>query len=176
MFRALIVLMVFTSCAAMAERPALSMGAGFEARMQRELNPDYVEMKSLGQLFVQARFEKWAVHAEVGDERRVSNAGGLKITARSINTGVWGRYQFVNIYRWVPFVGAGLGAYFDQVSSKFGAADDDRSGIRPYLGTGIGVSGGFWKYLLLEAEGRLAVVRDRKDPMASAILRAGVYF
>ena len=159
-----------------AEAPSISAGLGIEARMQREMNPDYVEGKTLGQVFAQVLWPKWGVHAEFGQEKRVSNSGAMTITSKSYNTGVWGRYTFRNDHLWQPFLGAGLGAYFDNVSSRFGGTVDERSGTRPYIGANVGVSAVFWKYLLVEAEGRASGVRDRKEPMLSALLRIGFYY
>ena len=176
MFRHLISLSLLISGAAGAERPAFVVGAGLEMRMQRELNPDFVEGKSLGQIFAQARFETWAFHTELGQEKRESSSGGLKITAKSTNAGVWGRYHFVNPYHWKPFASAGLGAYFDNVISEFAGASDERGGIRPYFGLGGGISAVFLDYLFVEAEGRAALVRDRKEPTLSGIVRVGVHF
>lgn len=176
MYGRLIFLASLFSVNAFAEVPKISLGTGYEARMQREVNPDYVEMKSLGQLFGQVRFEKWALHLEIGDEERTTNYGAMKVYSRSINAGAWGRWLFQNERQWQPFVGGGAGAYFDRVTSRYGASVDDRDGLRPYMGVDTGISSVFWRHLLVEAEARISLVRDRKEPMLSALLRAGVYF
>jgi hypothetical protein len=121
-------------------------------------------------------WENWGLHVELGKEDHVTNAGAMTISSKSYNSGVWGRYIFRNTHLWQPFLGAGVGAYFDTVTSRFGNALDERSGVRPYVGANAGVSAVFWKYLLVEAEGRMTGVRDRKEPMLSALLRIGFYY
>jgi hypothetical protein len=176
MFRSLISIFLFLfSLSAFAERPRLAFGLGLEARLQQEVNPDYAEVKTLGQIFAQSHFEKWSLHYELAYEKRESNSGALMITSRSYNSGIWGRYRFVNERRWTPFVSSGVGAYFDKVTSRWGVADE-RKGIRPYWGLGGGVSAVYWEYLLLEVEARGMLVQERIGPLAAALLRIGVYF
>ena len=55
MHRHLILSLLLFSAAAMADAPSLSAGLGLEARMQKEVNPDYIEGKTLGQVFAQGR-------------------------------------------------------------------------------------------------------------------------
>jgi hypothetical protein len=176
MRRLLIAASLLVALQAQAEAPSISAGLGLEARMQKEVNPDYIEGKTLGQIFAQAIWENWGLHAELGKEDHVTNAGAMIIGSRSYNAGVWGRYIFRNGHLWQPFLGGGAGAYFDTVTSRFGNALDERSGVRPYAGANVGVSAVFWKYLLIEGEGRAAGVRDRKEPILSALLRVGFYY
>jgi hypothetical protein len=170
------VLLLLFTLTAQAEASSISAGLGLEARMQKEVNPDYIEGKTLGQIFAQVLWENWGLHVELGKEDHVTNAGAMTISSKSYNSGVWGRYIFRNTHLWQPFLGAGVGAYFDTVTSRFGNALDERSGVRPYVGANAGVSAVFWKYLLVEAEGRMTGVRDRKEPMLSALLRIGFYY
>lgn len=162
--------------AASAEYQGVAAGLGLEARMQKEVNPDYVEGKTLGQVFAQVLFENWTLHMDFGQEKHVTNAGGITIGAKTYIVGLWGQYIFVNANRWQPFVSAGAGANFDTVTSRFGSATDERSGIRYFGGAGLGISAVYFKYLLVEGEGRIVGVQDRREPMVSALLRAGFYY
>lgn len=161
---------------ASAEYQGFAAGLSLEARMQKEVNPDYIEGKTLGHVFGQVRFEKWRLHGELGQEKHTTNTGGLTISSKTVVAGAWGHYIFVNANRWQPFVSAGLGAHFDTVSSRFGNATDERSGKRLFGGTGLGIYAVYFKYLMVEAEGRIVGVQDRKEPMASALLRMGFYY
>lgn len=162
--------------AASAEYQGVAAGLGIEARMQKEVNPDYVEGKTLGQVFARARFEKWTLNMDFAQEKHTTNAGGITIGTKTFIAGVWGQYIFVNENRWQPFVSAGAGANFDTVTSRFGSATDERSGVRYFGGAGIGISAVYFKYLLVEGEGRIVGVQDRREPMASALLRVGFYY
>lgn len=161
---------------ASAQYQGFAAGLSLEARMQKEVNPDYVEGKTLGHLFGQVRFERWRLHGELGQEKHATSTGGLTISSKTIVAGVWGHYIFANANRWQPFVSAGLGANFDTVSSRFGNATDERAGKRLFGGAGLGIYAVYFKYLLVEAEGRIVGVQDRKEPMASALLRIGFYY
>lgn len=153
-----------------------SFGAGLETRMQREVNPSYSEMKSLGQLFLQFDFGRWVLHSEVGEEEQDSQVGMLSVSSRTLNGGLWGRFQFRDEGLWIPYLGSGVGTYYDRVISEFGSARDERSGYRLYWGAGAGLSAVFAKLIFTEAELRGSLVRDRKDPLISAMLRVGVAF
>lgn len=152
-----------------------SAGTGLETRFQKEVNPDYSDVQILGQLFGQLNLGRWLAHAELGHEERDTSTGLLAIETRSLNIGAWGRYQF-QTEQWRPFVGTGLGAYFDTVKTTFGASEDERSGNRPYWGLGGGISAVFWNSLLLEAEGRGTLIRDRREPTFAALFRVGFYY
>lgn len=175
MFRTLVLLALTAHASPSLAAPSWTVGTGLETRFQKEVNPDYAEMKAIGQLFAQANFGVWAGHAELGHEVQESNSGALSITSKSLNFGLWGRYQFLtDQYR--PFVSTGLGSYFDTVTTRFGASEDERTGTRPYWGLGGGISAVFWEHLLVEVEGRGALIRDRKEPTLAALFRAGFYY
>lgn len=172
MSRAIAFVFLF-SCSLAHARPDWAAGTGIEARMQREVNPDYAETRVLPQLFVQMRFVNWGAHLEAGTEKSSSESGALRIDSRSHNAGIWGRYSFLEQKRWRPFLGLGTGCYFDSVKSEFGAATNESTGIRPYLGTSGGISAVFWNHMLIEAELRGNLVRERKEPLFAALLRIG---
>jgi|GEM_PF-4692806 len=176
MLRPVIGLFLLISVSTVQAAPKWSGGLGYEARVQREVNPDFSETKGLPQVFAQMLFVNWIAHVEAGTEQDSSNSGALKITTRSHHFGVWGRYSFLQAKRWRPFASAGVGTFIDNVKSEFGDADNDSRGTRPFLGTGGGVTTVFWEHLLFEGEARATLVRERKEPMISALLRVGFLF
>lgn len=159
-----------------AEISAWSAGLGVEGRLQKEVNPDFVEGRTVGMLFGQILFSRWGIHSELSVEDHTSNSGAMTIAAKTYSAGVWGRYIFINPFRWQPYVSLGLGANFDTITSRFGAVTDERSGRRYFAGTGFGISAIFWKHLLTEAEGKVVGVQDRKEPMISALFRIGFIY
>ncbi len=151
-----------------------NLGTGLEARLQRDVNPDYAEPAALGQLFVRADFGPWGAQVEVSEETRNTSAGAMQVDSRSLNLAAWGRYTFGPERRWRPFLGSGLGIYMDRVSYSYGSASTEKYGERYYWGVGAGISRAFWEHLLVELEGRAALVEDRKDAVFSAFLRVGL--
>lgn len=154
---------------------AVTWGAGLamENRIQREVNPDYADMKSFGQLYAEVRFWPWALLIEGGSEAANSDSGTLHIQSATYSLGLWGRYEFYAPSRWSPFLSAGLGSYFDSVKTTFAGDIDNRTGTRGYFGLGAGIRKVLWSHLSLEAELRGQFVEDRKDPYASGLLRLG---
>lgn len=177
MYRAIVfTALIFAGAVAAGEQPQFGGGLGYEVRIQREVNPDFAETKSMPQAFAQMQFTHWGAHIEGAVENQTSTSGGLTISARSYNFGGWGRYKFLEQKMWRPFVAAGLGSYFDRVTSEFGNASNESKGKRPYVGLGGGMAVVFWEHLLLETEARVALVRERKEPTLSALLRIGFLF
>lgn len=160
-----------------AQAPAVwtwSLGTGLEARVQRQVNPDYSEFATLGQLFVQMQRGNWGAQLEVSQEEHNTSSGGFHIDTTSTNAGAWGRYTILPERAWHPFFAGGLGSYFDKVTSSYGSSSVEKNGRRAYWGLGVGIARTFWQHLLLEAEGRGTMVEDRKDPMFSGLIRVGV--
>lgn len=176
MFHAPILILLILFAPTVFAGPQWGLGLGFELRAQREVNPDFAETKGVPQFFAQMQFVNWGAQVEAATEKQSTNSGGLTITSQSTNFSGWGRYVFLEQKHWRPFAIAGLGCYFDRVKSRFGTAVNESSGTRPYFGTGGGVTAVVWRHLLLEAEGRLSLVRERKEPMISALVRVGFSF
>lgn len=176
MHRIVVAALLMFACAQVSARPTFGGGLGFELRIQREVNPDYAEAKGTPQLFAQMSFVNWGAHLESSLEKQSTSSGGLSVSSRSYNLGAWARYKFLAEKRWRPFASAGLGSFFDKVTSDFGAASNDSSGTRPYAGLGGGLAVVFWNHLVLESEARVTMVRERKEPMFSALLRVGFLF
>lgn len=175
MWRALILWSCLCGASAYAA-PEWRLGAGFEIKAQREINPDYTELRFVGQIFSQMQFSKWGAHLEASRQSESSKSGSLSIKTESLNFGAWARYRFGEESIWRPYLASGLGAYFDNVTSKFLTAEDERSGIRYYWGLGGGISAVFWQHVLVEAEGRMLLLRDSKDPMFGGLMRVGYAF
>jgi hypothetical protein len=152
-----------------------SLGLGLEGRLSHEVNPGYTDVEALGQFFQQIRFSSWATVLEVGlPQDRSSTDGGFHIRSQSLQTSIWGRYFLLDTDSWMPFFSLGAGMIFDTVKSSYADQSDVRRGSRALIGAGAGVNRVLWRHFLLEAEGRAALVRDRKDPALSVIFRAGV--
>jgi hypothetical protein len=151
-----------------------SLGTGFEARLQREVNPDYTEAAMLGELFVQMNRGHWGGQLEISQEERNTSSGALHIDTVTTNAGGWGRYTILLERPWHPYFTGGVGSYFDNVKSSYGSSSIEKNGRRLYWGLGVGISRTFWEHLLVEAEGRGALVEDRKDPVFSGLIRVGV--
>jgi hypothetical protein len=151
-----------------------ALGMAMESRAQREVNPDFTDMRNSPQLYLKYRvLPAWFALGEISSESRDSSSGSLHVEAHSLKTGLWGRYEFTTL-RWTPFLAVGFGEYFDRVSTRFQSSQDTRSGTRGYMGTGVGVGKTYWDILLLEAEGRVTFEEQTKDPVLTAILRLGV--
>lgn len=161
---------------AASARPLWTLGLGFEARLQRQVNPDFVESKGLPQAFARMSWTNWEVQVELAAENQESSAGALKITSHSQQISAWARYAFLEQKRWRPFADLGLGSYFDQVKSEFGSSSNEATGTRPLIGTGGGIFAVFWDHWLVEAQARLSVVRERKEPLMAALFRTGFTF
>ena len=153
-----------------------SMGGLMESRMQKEVNPDYAELKNTGGIFAKVGFWPMAVLLESAREERDSGSGGLKVSSESTSLGVWGRYEFRDPGTWSPFAGIGAGMHFDKVTTTFAGQRDVRSGQRNFMGVGGGITKSFWSHVLVELEARAVTVQQRNDPMLSALFRAGVQF
>lgn len=157
-----------------AKTVRFTTGMGLETRVDREINPGFSEVRPVGQVFQQIHFHPWTLALEFGYQKKDSSAGALRIQAVTGLASAWGRYAFSDSETWAPFVGGGLGASFDRVTSSYGAASDRRRGIRYLGGVGGGITNVYWDYLMLEAEARVSLEEDRKDPMFALVVRAGV--
>ena len=152
--------------------PDYAFGLGMESRFQREVNPDYNDMKNMGELYGKNRFWPWSLVVEAGQEGRESSSGSLSVRAESTSLQLWSRYEFRE--HWSPFLAVGLGDYFDRVETKFQGSTDVRNGTRNMIGFGAGMSTVFWRYLLVELEGRMALLQESRDPVYSVLLRIGL--
>jgi len=150
-----------------------SLGAGSETRLQQEINSQAVESKSMPQFFIQYRLGPWGFGIELGREELDTASGGLSVSTKTWSSGFWARREFLQPLEFSPFVGAGAGLYFDEVTSRFGAAEDVRSGQRMFAGLGGGLSHALWEHLLVEAEARVLAIQDRKEVAFSGIIRIG---
>ena len=174
MSRALILLLSFVAVSAEA-RPLWNLGMAMEARLEREVNPEYTDPAGLGQVFAQVEMGRWLAHAEIGRQEQESSSGSLAVKTTTNIFGLWGRYQFLNEKKWRPFLGAGMGMHLDEVKTSYGATSKDRrDGERGYLGIGGGVGRVFAEWMLIEVEVRAGGVEDRKDPLFSLTTRLGV--
>lgn len=150
-----------------------SMGLGLFSRMDREVNPDFYELRHVPELYGKLRYARWGLILEVGHEEQESASGAMSITHESTMINTWGRYDLDQNASWAPFATAGVGLYMDQVTSSYGSASDERSGRRGLFGLGAGLAGIFLKRVEVELEGRLGFIQDRKDPQMAALFRVG---
>lgn len=151
-----------------------SAGSGLVGRLQEDVNPQMSDTQLLPQFFVQFHKGALAVSLEGDWQEQESRSGAFSITSRTFGIGLWGRYELVRDNGLVPFLGAGVGSYFDTVTSRYQDEEDQRQGKRRFLGVGGGLGYRAWKYLLVEGEIKAALIQDRKDATYSGILRLGV--
>ncbi len=164
-----------SSVFAASSKPDFAMGMAMESRLEQNVNPDYAATRFNEQLYGKLRFWPWAVLLEGGLEGRESSSGSYRVKTQTGTVAAWARYEFIPVTRgWSPFVSIGVGAYFDRVNTQIDTYDDTRSSRRGLMGLGGGLTASLWRYLLLEAEGRISGVQERKDPLYSALLRIGV--
>ncbi|MBX3022591.1 MAG: hypothetical protein KF799_13040 [Bdellovibrionales bacterium] len=162
--------------ASMAEARVFKMatGLGLEGRVDREINPGFMEMRPVGVLFQQISFNRWSANLEFGYQKKDSGAGSLRVQSVSGSVAAWARYNLIQSEKWSPFASTGAGASFDRVTSSYSQESDVRRGTRWMGGLGAGIATVYWNYLLLEGEARASVVEDRPDPQFAFIFRAGV--
>ncbi len=156
--------------------PRWSGGVGYEARLEREVNPDFVETKGVPQIFARVSWTSWEAQLEFSSEKGASSAGALKVQSQTVGLSGWGRYAFLEQKRWRPFAEWGAGSYFDQITSEFGASTTQSRGKRPFVGVGGGIFAVYWNHLLVETGARISFVRERKEPLAAALIRIGFVF
>lgn len=170
---ALIVLLAAFSGAATAA-PQWGLGFGMESRLDREVNPDYADVHSAPQLYGKIDLAPWAFVVETSQQSSESGEGSLHVSSQTQILATWARYEFPIPSHWMPFVSMGAGMAFDQVTTTFAGSRDVRNGNRGLLGAGGGLTGTFFSWLQVEAEGRVNFIEDHKDPDLSALLRLGV--
>lgn len=163
-----------------AEQPAVKnyfgLGLGLESRLEREVNPDFFQLQSLGHYYGILGRGIYSLLFELSRERQHSQSGAMAISTSTTSLAVWGRLELGSNTQWKTFATVGVGERVDKVSSVFESAADERSGVRKLLGAGIGISGIFWAHFQLDAEGRAIFIQDRKDPQLLALLKVGVQF
>lgn len=152
-----------------------SAGSGIVGRFNEDVNPKMSETAVLPQFYFQ--FIKGQLGASLeGDwQERETSTGAFSVTSRTFSLGLWGRYQIEKSSGLAPFIGAGAGSYFDRITSRYQEEEDERNGRRSFFGIGGGAGFKRWKYLLLEAEIKAALIQDRKDIAYSGILRLGFF-
>jgi opacity protein-like surface antigen len=172
--RALIFVVAFFASHAFAlTQKDFAMGVGMETRAQRDVNPDETAPKYSGVLYAKLRFKPWDALFETARDERDSSSGSLRIHSESTLLGAWTRYEIRAEESWTPFASAGLGSYFDKVSTSFQTSSADKSGTRGFLGLGGGVSAVFWSHVLVEGEGRILSLEQSKDPVLTGMIRVG---
>lgn len=155
----------------------LSVGLGYEAKVSSDVNPDYTEVNSMGEVFVNAAFRPWSVLLEVDRYQSVSSEGNYSVQTTSVTPMIWGRYEPWS--RWVvsPFAGLGVGWNFQDIQSRFGTASDERwadGGLQG--GVALGVMSEFWQHLKMEAEVRLVKEELTDRPTGALVFRSGYTF
>lgn len=177
--RALIFAVLFCSkvtLAAPVER--WSVGTGMELRGQQEVNPQYMEARTLPHFFAQFRKFPFTISLEGGYEERRTSTGLFSVATKSIGLSLWGRYEFREPLRWSPYASVGVGSYFDSVDFNYGdgAAATARKGRRDLFGIGGGISHAFFIHFLQELEARAVLIEDRRDIAWTVIYRLGYVY
>jgi hypothetical protein len=175
MWRALVVSVVVLSASSSwaLARPDYALGLGFEARQQRDVNPDSNGARGLGQLYGMLRLKPWAIEVETSHDTDQTHSGSLNVKSQSTLVGAWGRFEYLHPADYTLFAALGYGMFFDQVDTQFQTSSDHHTGTRDFMGAGTGLSTLFWEHLQLEVEGRILNIQETKDPVFSALVRVG---
>ncbi len=152
-----------------------SAGSGIVGRLNEDVNPKMSDTSVLPQFYFQFAKGQLAASLEGDWQEKETSTGAFSVTSRTFSLGLWGRYQVEKSNGLVPFVGGGAGSYFDIITSRYQEEEDRRNGRRGFFGVGGGAGFKRWKYLLLEAEIKAALIQDRKDIAYSGIFRLGFY-
>jgi opacity protein-like surface antigen len=163
----------FASSAFALTQKDFAMGVGMETRAQRDVNPDETAPKYSGMLFAKLRFKPWDALLETARDERDSSSGSLRVHSESTLLSAWVRYEIRPEESWTPFATAGLGSYFDKVSTSFESSQASKSGMRSFVGLGAGVSATYWDHLVIEGEGRILSLEESKDPVLTGMIRVG---
>lgn len=173
--RALVFMLLWVASTASALDYGL--GIGVESRLTKDVNPAFSSVSTQGQFFQEVRFHPWTLTLELGLERGESASGGLSIERSTVSAQTWARFAVLSFDTWAPYVGVGVGGFFDRVTTRLpGDETDVRRGTRWMTGLGGGVTKTFFDHLLLEAELRASFVREQRDPGLSLLGRVGFLF
>jgi hypothetical protein len=158
--------------------PVLTMGAGVEARLTRDVNPDVPNVGGIGQFYMSFTKHPWSVLWELGRSENKDSYGNYSIDNIEYTTMLWGRYEpWYDRWYASPYFGAGLGWQMNDVTSQFGAARDTRFGDGgSILGLSSGITSTLWQHWNVEGEVRLAKFEMQNGPAWSVLFRSGYTF
>ncbi len=166
----------FCSVAFASAEKSLTLGLGYEARVVRDVNPDFPEGQNVGQLYLSYAVHPWSALWEFDRLANESKMGNYSIATSSYRTMLWGRYEPWAL-KWSPYVGGGLGYAFHNVTTTFGTARNERWTD----GGGVaGLSGGVMTTLFnhwnLEGEFRVCKLELSPDAVYGFTVRSGYSF
>lgn len=175
--RVIAMALLFWSSIAMAI-PKLTLGAGLEGRMSPEVNTESRATDGVAQVYTSIRFEQpWSLLLEVSRGSNKSALGNYSVERVSIDTLVAGRYEIRRFKYFSPFIGAGLGWNFKNITTKFGSARDERWSNGGGLATiGLGATATYYEHWNIELEYRMAKYEMLNEPVWSGIVRSGYTF
>jgi|GEM_PF-6134271 len=158
--------------------PEMTIGTGLDARIGRDVNPDYYSSQAFGQLYGEYAIHPWSFLMELEFGQTNGNNGNYSVKNSTYTTMAWARYEpWYGQLRISPFAGAGLGWQFHDTESKFGSARDegwsDGGGIAAISG---GAMATFFKHWNVESELRLAKFQMQSDVTFAFLLRTGYTF
>lgn len=176
-----LILIAFVAQSSMASAVIIrNFGGGLSMAMtaEREVNPQYLEARSMPALFAQVGTFPYTLTLESGYERRKTSAGALSVANKSVSLSLWGRYEFGRPRQWSPFVSAGTGMLFDTVEMNYGdgQAQSRADGQRWQGGVGIGLTHVFFGHFLNELETRTVLIEDRSGVAWNVIYRMGYIY
>lgn len=155
----------------------VSVGLGYEAKVDRDINPDNSQVNSMGEFFATIGFRPWSILLEIDQYQTRSADGVYAIQATSYTPMTWGRFEPWSYLTVSPFAGLGLGWNFQDVSTSFGTAHDERWADGGMVGgLALGAKSDFWKHWRVEGEMRLLKEEFTEQPVASFVLRSGYTF
>lgn len=162
---------------AAAQTPVRTLIAvGSEFRPEKDTNNNYVH-QTLGNFALGAGFGQYLFVLERAGFEESSGNSTLSVTRKFENTLLWGTWRAEPWTRIVPYLGAGLGAYSETVSTRFfGSTTSDESSRHFLSGAAFGFSVDM-PVLWFSVEGRL-LFGDQLDmqPTISGMARIGLWF
>jgi hypothetical protein len=158
--------------------PILTIGAGIEARMSRDVNPDANSVDGFGELYIALAHHPWSVLWEFERNEKTDNNGNYGIDNIEYTTMIWGRYEpWYTSWLVSPYFGAGLGYQLDDITSHFGRAVDTRWGQDGgIIGLSTGLTATFFQHWNVESEVRLSKIEIENGPTWSVLFRSGYTF
>lgn len=155
----------------------VTLGAGIEARIGHDVNPDVTETMGVGQLYFSLAQKPFAAVLEVSRSERNSETGNYSIQDVYYTTMAWGRYEPWSDLKVAPYAGIGMGWEFHNVATRFGSATDNRwADSGNVLGVGGGLTTTLFDHWNMEGEARAEKFALIEQPVWAFLFRTGYTF
>jgi hypothetical protein len=177
MRRYFVMLVLAISTTPIFASPVLTIGAGVESRLTRDVNPDAGVFMGFGELYLALAKHPWTALWELERAQNDDHVGNYGVQNTCYTTMLWGRYEPWSDWKVSPYAGLGLGWQINDVNSYFGSARDTRwvdgGGI---VGLAVGAMTTLFKHWNIEGEMRAAKFEMENGPTWSVLLRSGYTF